>query len=179
MRWEMTMYLGVDPDAVDEVGSPQFEIYASEMPATRADAAAHFGFVPGTRMMLYGSSAPRHLPWEAVYVETLAESVAELMRDGLGPLGLIVRPHPRDHAHRYGALDRFDLVHVELAGHQGDGVADRWSPTDDEARSTTGATSTPTPILTIGLIIRRPHARQTAAHGLDAVLPFLHAGSSG
>ena len=127
MASEMTEYFGYPDERMPRVGSPQFDVYAQDLPTTRDDLLEHYGFDAGTALITYATGSPGHCPWEVRYPQILLR----LLEDR-PDARLVVRLHPRDRAERYAALQGLPNVRVELAGRAGTGVDDRWNPTDED-----------------------------------------------
>jgi hypothetical protein len=130
MAEEMTSYFGVPDAAMPRVGSPQFDIYSRDLEITRERLLSDYGFANETRIVVYATAAPGHCPQEPVYPTILA-GLLERTQDR-GPLGLVIRLHPRDREERYRQLLSHPLVRLETAGRRGEGVDDRFNPTDED-----------------------------------------------
>ncbi len=130
MRAEMRDYFRFPDARIECVGTPQFDVYARPLATTRADLLAHYGFAPGTRLVLYATGSPGHCPWEPDYARRLLALVRS--EHGRGPLGLVVRLHPRDRAERYAHLASAAELRLETAGRADDEMDDRFNPTADD-----------------------------------------------
>ncbi len=129
MREEMAGLLRYPAERISVVGTPQFDIYARPLAATREETLAVYGFSPADRVVVYATGAPVHCETEYEFPRALADLVASGRIEGLK---LLVRLHPRDRLERYEALAGRPGVVVASPGRRSSHYPDSWSPTVED-----------------------------------------------